>query len=587
MAPVVANLPGAAPAAPARPVARKPWWSPRARAGESEGRGLMLPIAVFMALFVILPIIRLFWDAITTEKGRLTAEFFRSFMTDPYFYKALFNSLTLGAATVVTTSVVGFLVAYLIVRYEFPGRRLYSYLSFIPTIMPPLVGVMGFVFILGRSGSINTLLMDVFGFLRPVNFIYGWHGILLVETLHLFPLITVNVVDALQKIDASLEEAAESIGSTGLEKVFRITLPLTTPGFITGGLLVFIWAFADFATPLVVGVQDLLAPQAYLNIVQYVDNRLFKMGIASAAIMVLFAIVFLVVAKRYVAVKDYSTLSYRSVERQRIRGIALWAVEIFLSVLLLLSFVPYLGVTLAAFSKGWALTVLPTKFTLEHFARVMFETPKYIINTFVYCGLAVLICILVGVPIAWVLARTKAKGRGMLDSLVTLVLALPGTALGIGYVRAFHQPLPGLAVALTDLWVIIPLVLAVRRLPYTVRSTFSSLLVVHRSLEEAASSVGATGVRSFVDITLPLIWRGVFAGALFSFMTSIQEAAATILLSLPGHETMTVGIFSFYTSGVINQAAALGFILIVAGAAALFAVNSLAETGGQTGGFFG
>ncbi|MDI6870861.1 MAG: ABC transporter permease subunit [Bacillota bacterium] len=128
----------------------------------------------------------------------------------------------------------------------------------------------------------------------------------------------------------SLEEAAESIGSTGLEKIFRITLPLTTPGFITGGLLVFIWAFADFATPLVVGVQDLLAPQAYLNIVQYVDPRLFKMGIASAAIMVLLAIVFLIVAKKYVAVKDYSTLSYRPVERRRLRGPTTWAAEVFL-----------------------------------------------------------------------------------------------------------------------------------------------------------------------------------------------------------------------------------------------------------------
>lgn len=560
----------------------------------SSGRGpreggnvLMVPIAVFMGLFVVLPIIRLFYDAFTTEQGRLTWAYFRAFVTDPYFYRALFNSLTLGAATVATTSVIGFLVAYLIVRYDFPGRGLYSYLSFIPTIMPPLVGVMGFVFLLGRSGSLNTLLMNHFGLIHPVNFIYGWHGMLLVETLHLFPLITVNVVDALKKIDASLEEAAEGIGSVGLEKVWRITLPLTTPGFITGGLLVFIWTFADFATPLVVGVQDLLAPQAYLNIVQYVDPRLFRMGIASAAIMVLFAVVFLIVAKKYVSVKDYSTLSYRPVEQRRLRGPALWAVEVFLALLLLCAFIPYVGVTLAAFSKGWAFTVLPTTYTLEHFARVMFETPKYIINTFVFCGLAVLGCIAVGVPIAWVLARTRTRGRGLLDSLVTLVLALPGTAMGIGFLRAFHTPLPGFQVALTELWLIIPLVLAVRRLPYTVRSTFSSLLVVHHSLEEAAASVGASPFRTFKDVTLPLIWRGIFAGALFSFMTSIQEAAASLLVTLPGYETMTVGIFSFYTSGVINQAAALGFILIVAGALSLFAINRLAAAGGNTGGFFG
>lgn len=577
--PAASRLPQASAGRPIRPRAGK-------APGERRNSLLMWPITIFLGIFVIYPIIRLFIDAFTTEQGRLTIVNFASFFTDPHFYQALFNSLTLGAATVVTTSIVGFLVAYLIVRYEFPGRKLYSYLSFIPTIMPPLVGVMGFVFILGRSGSINNLLMNHFGLMRPINFMYGWHGILLVETLHLFPLITVNVVDSLKKIEASLEEAAESVGSVGLEKVRRITLPLTTPGFITGSLLVFIWAFADFATPLVVGVHDLLAPQAYLNIVQFVDNRLFKMGIASAAIMVLLAVVFLLVAKRYVALKDYSTLSYRPVERRRLHGPALWVVEAFLALLLLLAFVPYIGVALAAFSRGWSLTVLPTAFTLQHFERVIVETPRYITNTFLYCGLAVAICILVGVPIAWVLARTRIRARGALDSLVTLVLALPGTALGIGFIRAFNNPIPGMAVALADLWIIIPLVLAVRRLPYTVRSTFSSLLVVHKSLEEAAESVGASKFRTFKDITLPLIWRGIFAGALFSFMTSIQEAAASILVTLPGYETMTVGIFAFYTSGVINQAAALGFILIVAGAVSLFAINRLAA-GGQAGGFFG
>jgi len=213
------------------------------------------------------------------------------------------------------------------------------------------------------------------------------------------------------------------------------------------------------------------------------------------------------------------------------------------------------------------------------------ETPKYILNSFLYSGLAVALCIAVGVPIAWILARTKAPGRGLLDALNTLILAIPGTAIGIAYIRAFHAPLPGLQVGLTSLWIIMPLVLAVRRLPYTVRGSFASLLLVHRSLEEAAGSVGASKARTFKDITLPMIRKGILIGALFSFMTSLQEASATIFLNLGGWETMTVGIFTFYIAGSSSEAAALSFILIVLAALSLALVNRVA--GARMGGMFG
>ncbi|MDR7432780.1 MAG: ABC transporter permease subunit, partial [Armatimonadota bacterium] len=149
--------------------------------------------------------------------------------------------------------------------------------------------------------------------------------------------------------------------------------------------------------------------------------------------------------------------------------------------------------------------------------------------------------------------------------------------------RAFHAPLAG--ITLTRSWFVMPLVLAVRRMPYTVRATFASLLTVHRAMEEAAASVGASSLRTFFDVSLPLIWRGVVAGALFSLLFALQEAAATILLVLPGWETITVGIFTFYTSGTFGQAAALGVVLVTLSAAILYAIYRL--TGARLGGLFG
>ena len=542
-------------------------------------------IWLFLVLFLVYPLLRIFYDAFSDEAGRLTLANFVEFARDPFYVRSLVNSLVLGLGTVAATSIVGFAVAFLLVRCDFIGRNLFSYLTLIPIISPPLVGVLGFTFIMGRAGTVNVLLDDWFGLAKPINFVYGIHGVLLVETLHLFPMITLNVVDALAKIDPALEEAAESVGARGLTKWRTITLPLTTPGYVAGALLVFIWTFSDFATPLVLGVHDLLAAQAYLNIVQFVDRRIFRMGIVISALMVALAIVFLVAARRYVAIKDYSSLSYGRLARVRLSPLRQAAAVAFLTLVMLLSFIPYLGVVLASVGKGWSLTPVPVRYTLQYFERVIVETPKYIVNSLLYAGLAVVLCIAVGVPIAWILARTRLAGRDALDGLNTLTLAVPGTAIGIAYVRAFHFDLPWLQYGLTSFWVVLPLVLAIRRLPYTVRGSYASLLLVHRSMEDAAASVGATSGRAFRDVTLPLIWRGVLVGSLFSFMTSLQEASAVLFLSLGGWETITVGIFSFYIAGSANEAAALGVILIVVATLSLVLINRIA--GARMGGMFG
>ena len=542
-------------------------------------------IWLFLLLFLVYPLLRIFYDAFSDEAGRLTLANFVEFARDPFYVRSLVNSLVLGLGTVAATSIVGFAVAFLLVRCDFVGRNLFSYLTLIPIVSPPLVGVLGFTFIMGRAGTVNVLLDDWFGLAKPINFVYGIHGVLLVETLHLFPMITLNVVDALAKIDPALEEAAESVGARGLTKWRTITLPLTTPGYVAGALLVFIWTFSDFATPLVLGVHDLLAAQAYLNIVQFVDRRIFRMGIVISALMVALAIVFLVAARRYVAIKDYSSLSYGRLARVRLSPLRQAAAVAFLTLVMLLSFIPYLGVVLASVGKGWSLTPVPVRYTLQYFERVIVETPKYIVNSLLYAGLAVVLCIVVGVPIAWILARTRLAGRDALDGLNTLTLAVPGTAIGIAYVRAFHFDLPWLQYGLTSFWVVLPLVLAIRRLPYTVRGSYASLLLVHRSMEDAAASVGATSGRAFRDVTLPLIWRGVLVGSLFSFMTSLQEASAVLFLSLGGWETITVGIFSFYIAGSANEAAALGVILIVVATLSLVLINRIA--GARMGGMFG
>jgi iron(III) transport system permease protein len=542
-------------------------------------------IWAFLGLFILFPLTRIFYDAVTNEAGQFTLGNFQEFFTDSFYLRSFWRSMVLGVAAVFTTSVIGIAVAFLIVRYDFPYRKTFSYLTMLPMILPPLVGVLGFVFILGRAGTVNILLMEWFDLKQPINFMYGMHGVLLVETVHLFPLMTLSILDALAKVDPSLEEAAEGVGASGWRRFWTITLPLTTPGYISGALLVFIWTFADFITPLVVGVQDLLAPQAYLNIMQFVDRRIFRMGIVISALLVVLAILFVIAAREYVAIKDYSSLAYSKVERRKLGPFKRWLAVGLLTLLMIVCVIPQVGVVFAAVGRGWALTPFPVNYTLEFFQAVSIETPKFIINSFLYAGLALVLCLIVGVPMAWIMTRTQAPGRNTMDALTTLILAIPGTAIGIAYIRAFNFPLPFIDVPLTGMWVILPLVLAVRRLPYTVRGSYSSLLLVHPSMEEAAANVGATRLRTFRDITVPLVWKGILVGALFSFIMSIQEASATIFLTLGGWEMIPFGIFTFYIAGSHSQAAALGVILIVVCALSLLVVNRIAGT--RVGGLFG
>src|SRR5439155_11044975 len=200
---------------------------PRAGAGGAWWPALgIAAIWIFLGVFVVYPLARIFYDAFSDDAGRLTVRHFVDFATDGFYRRSLWNSLVLGLGTVAATSVLGFAIAMLLVRYDFVGRSLFSNLTLIPIVAPPLVGVLGFAFILGRAGTVNVLLMDWFGVLHPVNFIYGTHGVLLVETLHLFPFMTLSILDSLSKVDPSLEEAAQVMGANGWRRFRDVTLPL-------------------------------------------------------------------------------------------------------------------------------------------------------------------------------------------------------------------------------------------------------------------------------------------------------------------------------------------------------------------------
>jgi iron(III) transport system permease protein len=523
---------------------------------------IMAALLALLFIFILYPIVRVLWVSLADEKARLTLIHFQNFFLRPLFREALWNSLFSGFLVVLFGSLIAVPLAYVIARYEFRGKIWLQTLATLPLVIPPFVGAVAFQQILGRSGAVNLLLMRWFDFTIP--FMDGLTGVVLVQTLHFFPFIMLNTAVSLSNIDASLEEMAQSMGCHGLRLFCRVTLPLALPGFVAGSLLTFIRSIDDLGTPLMLNYKNLLAPQAYLRIttigIDDVD------GYVICVVLVALSLAALLAARKYLSLAEYATVQGAKGASRSIRGKKLFFVLLFSALALTISLLPHAGIFLLSLSKVWSFSVLPTRFTLDNYAEILFRVPHFIKNTLVYTGLAAAFAVILGAAIAFLLLRSRLWGRNLLDALATLPLAIPGVVLAVGYIRVFHGwDFPGVGAPLTSTWFILVIVYAVRRLPYTVRACYAALQQVHVSLEESAQNLGANRLRTFFRVTMPLISGGLVAGALIAVVTTCVELSSTIML-VPRIEygPISYGIYIYMQSPLGRGAgAALGVVAIM------------------------
>lgn len=551
---------------------------------------LCVPVAMYCVLgfLIVLPVMSVFYDSLTWQ-GSLTLDHYKRFFDSPYLQECLLNSLWVAGACALFSSLIGVPMAYFLGRFDLPGRGLLTTLATLPLIMPPFVGALSFKFLFGQHGTINLLLMDYLGLREPINFIYGLHGVVLITSLHLYPLVMLNVMTSLSKIDPALEEAAANMGAESL-RVFRtVTFPLLIPGFAAGALLVFTWAFTDLGTPMIIGSPafKLLAPQAFFSIRELYED-VVRLGVVMCVIMVCVSLAALWGMRKYVSLKQYAVATVTSkTPPKRPSCPVRWAALGFCVFIVVLSLLPQAGILMGAFGKIWSFTPFPQGFTLENFRYVLVDTPIYLSNSLKYSGIATAIGMALGAVLAYLLVRKTFPGKDLLDGIAALPFALPGVVLATGYLRAFRNPLPVLNIDLLSSWLVIPLALSARKLPYTLRSSYASLQQTHVSLEEASMNLGATRTRTFFKITLPLMASGLLAGGTLGFVSSITELSCSWLLSLPGMgwEPMTVGIMIYSQTGIFGQSAAMGAILILIVGIGVVITNKL--VGARVGAVFG
>ncbi len=527
---------------------------------------VMLLIFLFLLAFLVIPVVQVvfvaFMDATT---GGFTLLNFKDFFNTALFRESFWNSLYVGGMSVLIASLFSMPLAYFTSRFEFRGAVIIQSLGIIPLIMPPFVGAVAMLMLFGRNGSVNLLLDQWFGFTIP--FMEGLNGVIFVQSIHYFPFILINLSAALQNIDRSMEESAQNLGCSGLRLFRRIVLPLAMPGYIAGASLVFLKVFDDLGTPLLLNVNNMLAPQAYLRIASIGIKD--PMGYVISVILVVIALGSMWLAMLALKGKDYATVQKGGggLSKRRMRPGEKVMAWIIVLVIMGLVLAPHFGLTLLSFGTIWSYSVLPDALTANHFVAVFAETPEYMTNTVLYACLAGIIDVILGTAIAYIVLRTKLKGRQWLDYIAMAAVAIPGLVIGIGYLRTFFSfQVPWLEnQSIATWWVAIVVALSVRRLPYALRACTAALQQVSVSLEESAENLGAGKFATVRKIVVPLMAGGILAGFVTSFATAAVELGMTLMLvSKNSDGPLSYGIYVYMQSAAgRGPGAALGIVAVL------------------------
>lgn len=499
--------------------------------------GVALISTAFFACFFIWPIAAALRGAFVDADGALTFVYIAEVFRNRIYLEGLTNALLLALASTALTMVIALPLAFVSDRFDFPGKKLLSAFLLVPMILPPFVGAIGIRQVLGQMGAFNAFLQNIglLGVTETIDWLgHGrFWGIVLLNGLHLYPILYLNVTAALANLDPAMEEAAQNLGCTGVRRFWRITLPLIMPGLFAGGTIVFIWAFTELGVPLMFDYTRVTPVQIFHGLKEIAGNP-FPYALV---VVTLVSTMLLYLASKLLFGRTAHAAAAKATTGSAARPLGGWAgmgCALLFSGVTLLAVVPHLSVVLVSFAGDWYHSVLPTEWTLGRYETALGHslTVPSITNSLKYASLSTLVDLVLGVAIAYIVVRTTFAGRALLDTLAMLPLAVPGLVLAFGYMSMTQEgktfaflnptqdPLPLLVIAY-----------AVRRLPYVVRAAAAGLQQTNVALEEAAQNLGATPFRALRKITLPLISANIMAGALLAFSFAMLEVSDSLILA--------------------------------------------------------
>lgn len=518
---------------------------------------ITLVTALLFAIFLIYPLFSLFISGFKTPgtESWSLANFTR-FFGRKYYYQGLLNSFKVTTCVTIITILIGVPVAYFMTSYKIKGKKFLEVLIVISMLSPPFIGAYSWILLCGRSGVVTNLFREYLGIKLPT--IYGFTGILLVFTLKLYPFIYLYVSGALKKIDVSLSEAAESLGCTTARKIYTIIIPLILPTLMSGGLLVFMNAMADFGTPMLIGEGYNVMPVLIYS--EFVGEMGGNANFAAAmATILVFVTVILFLGQKYIVnKKSFVMSSLRPIQPKSIEGVKNVFIHLFLYTLVFLSIIPQITVIYTSFLKTRG-SMFARGFSLDSYRKVFSRMGNAITNTYTYGIIAIIIIVVFGMFIAYISTRKRNVLTGIIDTMTMFPYIIPGSVIGITLLLAFNKK----PILLSGTAAIIVISFVIRRLPYTLRSSAAILYQISPSLEEASISLGCSPVKTFFKVTAIMMLPGVLSGAILSWITVINELSSSVILYTGITRTMSVSIYTEVIRASYGTAAALSTILTV------------------------
>ena len=508
-------------------------------------------------LFLVYPMFGLLKQAVITPEGQFSLREFVKFFSKSYYTDTIVNSVKVTVTVTAVSLLLGIPIAYFYSFYKIKGAKALFVLSILCSMSAPFIGAYSWIMLLGRSGAITQFLEGVLGV--SVGSIYGFKGILIVQSLKFFPLVFIYMNGAFKNIDNTLMEASANMGCTGVRRLVNVVLALSMPTILAAALMVFMQAFADFGTPMLLGEGFQTFPVLIYN--QYLgeNGQNFNFAAALATIAIIITAIVFFFQKWATSRFKFSMNALHPVEKKDCKGLSGFLMHAYCYILVAIAFMPQLYIIYLSFRncKG---AVFHPGFSLGNYQAAMKKLlVRSIKNTALLGVIALAIIIVIAVLIAYLVVRRSSALNNAIDTLSMLPYIMPGAVIGLALLIAFGKK----PFALTGTLAIMAISLVIRRLPYTIRSATATLMQISMSIEEASISLGASKAKTFVKITVPMMANGILSGAILSWVAIVTELSSSIILYNNKSITLTMSTYVAISRGNYGLAAAFAAILTV------------------------
>ncbi|MCW2307663.1 ABC transporter permease [Rhodobium gokarnense] len=516
--------------------------------------GLLSGVALaFLLLFIAYPILGVLLRSFLGENGTFSLEGFAIFLTQGRYLEAFFNSIVLGLSVTASCTVVGVFLAFIVARFEIPFSNVVFLLPLSVLIIPELISAQSWIMVFGNNGLVTNLLHELG---LPFPRFYGWFGLIYVMTLTYYVHIFLAALAALRGFDHSLEEAGQSLGTAPLRTHIKVVLPTIVPAVLSAGLVVFTLVVGNFAISIALGQRvPLLSVLTYRSFISELGgNPTMQSTLATVSILLVVSV--LSVQRWYISRRDYQMVAGRTPLRARLAG---WKARIaggFAGLVIVLSLLPAFVVLVGSVTVSRGPVMYWGQFTLDNYVRIFDFNLNVVFNSLRFASLATLLGVSFATLVSYLLVKKRNALSSTLDYLLLLPLTISGTVLGIALAQGFNSgPL-----VLTGTAAIMVLAMMLRRLPFGVRNASSNLHNISGSLEEASVSLGVPPVRTFFNVVLPLMAPGIAAAAILTWVTTVAELSASVVIYQAGQETLPIQIFRLINSDLMARASAFGVI---------------------------